>query len=83
VKVRSITLFAPFAAEPVAADLKPYAALGNAVRAGLVEAGFSVLTIRLALPPWPRWISPMGSERVIRVARQVEDLARKAGVDYV
>src|SRR5690606_22930567 len=72
-----------FAAEPVAADLKPYAALGNAVRAGLVEAGFSVQTIRLALPPWPRWISPVGSERVIRVARQVEDLARKAGIDYV
>lgn len=82
-KVRSITLFAPWTTTPSADDLAPYAALASALRTGLDGIGVAVQTVRLALPPWSARSRPSETDDLVTFARQVETLAQAAAIDYV
>lgn len=82
-KVRSITLFAPWRSAPSSDDLAPYAALATDTRNSLTEAGITVQTVRLALPPWSARPDLTDADSLIAFAQHVEALTRTAAIDYV
>ena len=79
-KVRSVTIFAPLVPQDEAA-LAPFAAFGRTARRALEEAGYTVQTVRLATPPWPRAFPDPA--RAVAAAIWLDQNAPPMGIEYI
>ena len=82
-KIRSLTVFFAPQHPPNASQLAPLAKFAAAARESYVAAGYEVQTLRLATPPFPRWVKPLAQSRAVEAAVAIETLALEAGFGYV
>lgn len=79
-KVRSVTVFSREVPQDENA-LQALAAFGAAARAALEGAGYTVQTVRLATPPWPRTFADPADAVV--AAMWLDQHAPPLGIEYV
>lgn len=77
--VRSITVFAHLDAQAPAFDR--LTACSEQARATLADAGYTVQTVRLALPPWPA-LANNDVDAALDLARALDTTAPTHGFDY-
>lgn len=81
-KVRSITIGTdvgfPFETEKVAVAGR----FAARVRAACEEAGVPVQTVRLATPPFPRYLSERTEGEILRFALELQRCCQEHGIDY-
>ncbi|MBI3301659.1 MAG: DUF711 family protein [Deltaproteobacteria bacterium] len=81
-KVRAITVGIepgfPLSAEKVAAAGR----FAARVRAACEEVGVPVQTVRLATPPFPRYLGSRTGTEILRFACELQHCCREYGIDY-
>ncbi len=81
-KIRSITSFF----SPTRLPEKAISALGNFTgdaKSAFESTGYEVQTVRLATPPFARWIKPLTQSRAVEAAVALEAAAIKNGFGYL
>src|SRR5512138_3845213 len=82
-QIRSITLFVD-PGWPLKAEIfREASRFFEQARPAIQAAGFEVQSARLACPPFPQVLGAGNISRCPEYARQVEQAARDAGIDYV
>ncbi|HYF51679.1 MAG TPA: DUF711 family protein [Planctomycetota bacterium] len=76
-RIRSVTVFA------TAHELAKAGTLARAAAARLRDSGYTVQTVRGAVPPVPRWLSDRTPRAFLEQARELDQKASDAGLEYL
>ncbi|HEB64786.1 MAG TPA: DUF711 family protein [Chloroflexi bacterium] len=79
--IRSITVFCAPGWPPEESVLQSAGAFADAARRAFTAAGYSVQTLRLALPPFPQWLPEEADAPA--AAQSLEAAARAEGFEYL